>query len=105
MKKKFYSLVLLLGLPLMVCAQEKIGNLWYSASETGVKVIQSQDDTEYAGDIIIPAMVTYSGEESLVTSIDKEAFTGCSKQIFNRILCSTHNRISICTFDIQSLCA
>lgn len=78
MKKKFYSLVLLLGLPLMACAQEKIGNLWYSASETGVTVIQSQDDTEYAGDIIIPAMVTYSGKESLVTSIDEEAFTGCS---------------------------
>ena len=77
MKKKVYSLLFLLCLPLLASAQVQIGTLWYSLSETSATVIPAEDWVRYEGNIKIPESITYEGEEYFVTSIGY-AFSGCS---------------------------
>ena len=72
-------LSILLMLPMLANAEEvEIDGLWYNLSpkEKTAEVIQYKD-TRYAGDVIIPATVTYKGVEYSVTSIAGSAFHWC----------------------------
>ena len=78
MKKKIYSLLLLLALPFIASAQVKIGELWYLLSGTEAEVTFARDTYKYRNtDIIIPASVTYDEVEYSVTSIAQSAFYDC----------------------------
>lgn len=72
-------LSILLILPMLANAEEvEIDGLWYNLSpkEKTAEVIQYKD-TRYAGDVIIPATVTYKDVEYSVTSIAGSAFYWC----------------------------
>ncbi len=72
-------LSILLMLPMLANAEEvEIDGLWYNLSpkEKTAEVIQYKD-TRYAGDVVIPATVTYKGVEYSVTSIAGSAFYWC----------------------------
>ena len=87
MKKKIYSLLLLLCLPLVASAQMfNIGNLWYVLDSTGAVVISKGDGTKYAGEITIPESVIYEEELYSVRSIDDWAFYDCPNLIEVKIL-------------------
>ena len=78
MKKKIYSFLLLLCLPLLASAQVQIGNLWYNLSETGAEITSPGDGTEYVGDIIIPESITVNDVDYSVISIGAYAFSDCT---------------------------
>ena len=78
MKKKIYSFLLLLCLPLLASAQVQIGNLWYNLSETGAEITSPGDGTEYVGDIIIPESITVNNVDYSVISIGAYAFSDCT---------------------------
>lgn len=72
-------LSILLILPMLANAEEvEIDGLWYNLSpkEKTAEVIQYKD-TRYAGDVIIPATVTYKDVEYSVTSIAGSTFYWC----------------------------
>lgn len=72
-------LSILLILPMLANAEEvEIDGLWYNLSpkEKTAEMIQYKE-TRYAGDVIIPATVTYKDVEYSVTSIAGSAFYWC----------------------------
>ena len=78
MKKKIFSLFLLLTLPFIASGQVKIGELWYVLSGTEAEVTFARDTYKYKyTDIIIPTSVTYDEVEYSVTSITEVAFYDC----------------------------
>lgn len=78
MKKKIFSLFLLLTLPFIASGQVKIGELWYVLSGTEAEVTFARDTYRYRHtDIIIPTSVSYDEVDYSVTSIAKSAFYDC----------------------------
>jgi hypothetical protein len=78
MKKKIFSLFLLLTLPFIASGQVKIGELWYVLSGTEAEVTFARDTYGYRhSDIIIPTSVSYDEVDYSVTSIAKTAFYDC----------------------------
>ena len=71
MKKKIYSLLLLLCLPLVASARVQIGFLVYNFSGTEAELISNNGTTK---NLVIPASVTYEGTTYSVTSIGNSAF-------------------------------
>lgn len=78
--KRQLLLVLFMFLPLMVSSEEvEIDGLWYNLVSKAkiAEVIQYKNEKKYKGDIVIPDMITYNGEEYSVTSIGGSAFREC----------------------------
>lgn len=79
MKKTFLSL-LLACLPLLVSASVKIGSLYYNLEASGKTAeVAVYPDERYAGDITIPAEVTYGGTTYRVTAVASRAFWSCTE--------------------------
>ena len=81
MKKQLLLIVMLLSAVASAFAVEaEIDGLWYEVIKKGkvAKVIQYKNDVYYKGDIVIPETVVYEGVACSVTSIEDEAFAGCS---------------------------
>ena len=78
MKKKIFILLFVWCLPFIAGAKVQIDGLWYNLLGTEAEVISAPIGKDYKGDITIPELVTYEGEEYSVTSIGREAFRNCS---------------------------
>ena len=81
MKKQLLLIVMLLSAAASAFAVEaEIDGLWYEVVTKAkvAKVIKYKNDVYYEGDIVIPETVVHEGVTCSVTSIEDEAFSGCS---------------------------
>ena len=80
MKKKYFLFLLVL-FPLLVSAKVEIDGIYYDISSNGTNkasVTSKPNSAKYSGDVVIPKSVTYNDITYSVTSIDDDAFSGCS---------------------------
>ena len=78
MTKKILLLIVTTLLPLMASAQTVVvDGITYNLISKG-KIAELTSSSIYSGDVVIPETVTYDGTSYKVTTINKNAFTGCS---------------------------
>ena len=79
MKKVLLSLALIL-LPLAVSAagEIEIDGIYYKLNKKTKTYEVTSNPNKYAGDIIIPSMITYEGVDYNITRIGSDAFKDCS---------------------------
>ena len=76
--KKQLQLLLLMLLSLAANAQTvEIDGIYYSLSSSKKTAQLTSNPNEYTGDIVLPATISYNGDDYDVTSIGYRAFYGC----------------------------
>ena len=79
MKKQIISLIIIVLLPMAANADAvEIDGIYYNLIPKGKVAEVTSNPKKYAGSIIIPETVEFEGSVYNVTSIGKEAFSGCS---------------------------
>lgn len=59
----------------------QVDGLWFELTheDQTAEIVAAKDSSKYIGNIIIPEKVTHEGVDYVVTSLDRHAFTACSK--------------------------
>ena len=76
--KKISFLFIVALLPLMANAQTLIDGIYYNLNAGSEQATVTYGNTKYAGNVVIPETVRYSGITYTVTSIGQGAFASCS---------------------------
>lgn len=78
MKKQLLLLVMMLLSMVAMADPVEIDGIYYSLISKGNEAIVTSNPNKYAGDITIPASISYGGNNYNVTTIGYYAFKGCS---------------------------
>ena len=75
--KKHLLLILMMLLPLAVSAEVEVDGIFYNLNTDAKTAEVTEGSRLYAGDIVIPSLITVDDVDYNVTSIGEEAFTYC----------------------------